>query len=200
MPLRPHLAALAFALLPAAASAGGFEAIAARAERLERLDPFLETFVGRCVDPYTKPQCEAGVAAARKAALAKTFVVRVPDATSLVRPELQGDGFVLLLTPFFDGGGLALSEGTPVKQDASGNPLVNLVPLKGTLPPGTMDLEFMSPFRTGAIELEIVFKPLKTWKLPRKDGGAAYQGVAAKLLGVRVLDARNGNEIASRAL
>jgi hypothetical protein len=195
---RPLLAALALTV-PAAASAGGFEALAARAERLERLDPFLETFVGRCADPATRRPCEQGVAAARKQALAKTFVVKVPDATSLVRPEIQGDGFVLLLTPFFDGGGLALTEGTPVKQDAAGNPLVNLVPLKGTLPPGTMELDFMSPFRTGAVELEIVFRPVKAWKLPRR-GGGSYEGVGAKLLGVRVIDGRTGNEIASRAM
>jgi hypothetical protein len=197
---RPHLAALALALLPAAASAGGFEAAAARAERLERLDPFLEAFVGHCTDPYTRPKCEAAVAAARKAALAKTFVVKVQEATALVRPEIRGEGFVLLITPFFDGGGLALTHGTPVKQDAEGNPIVKLLPLEGTLPPGTMDLEFMSPFRTGAIELEIVFRPVKVWKLPRKDGGGAYQGVAARLLAVRVLDARNGTEIAARTL
>jgi len=134
-----------------------------------------------------------------KDALAKTFVVKVPDATSLVRPELEGEGFVLLLTPFFDGGGYALTGGTPVKQDAGGNPLVSLVPLKGTLPPGTMDLEFLSPFRTGAIEVEIVFKPVKVWKLPRK-GGGSYEGVGAKLLGVRVLDGRTGREIASRTM
>jgi hypothetical protein len=199
MTVRPHLVALALALLPATGLGAGFEEVAARAERLDRLDPFLERFLGRCADPVTRRTCEDAVAAARKDALAKTFVVKVLDATSLVRPELEGEGFVLLVTPFFGGSGYALTGGTPVKQDAAGNPLVNLVPVKGTLPPGTMDLEFLSPFRTGAIEIEIVFKPVKAWKLPRK-GGGSYEGVGAKLLGVRVLDGRTGKEIASRTM
>jgi hypothetical protein len=200
MPL-PRLTALALVLVPATALAGGFEAAAAKAQRLERLDPFLEKFVGRCTDPYTRRECESGVAAFRKEAGARTFVVKMGEVTSLVRPErdASGEGYVLLLTPFFDGGGLALTSGTPTKQDAAGNPLVPLVPVPGTVPPGTMEFEFLSPFRTGAVEIEVVFKPVKVWKLPRK-GGGSFEGVGAKLVAVRILDGRTGNELGSKVL
>ena len=50
------------------------------------------------------------------------------------------------------------------------------------------------------MELEIVFTPEKTWKLKRKGEPGDLEGVAAKFLGVRILDARTGKEIASRTL
>lgn len=191
--------ALAFGLV-CPAGALDFAALAGRAEKLESLEPFLERYVGHCTDPYEKRTCEANVAAARRAVAGKTFSVRVPDAASLVRPRLEGEKFLLLVTPFVDGRGLALTHGAPARQDAQGHPLVALIPIHGTLPPGTLDLEFQGPFRTGAIELEIVFRPEKTWKLPRKGERGSIEGVAARFLGIRVLDARTGNEIASRVL
>lgn len=190
---------LAAALVAFPALGEPFDDLAARAARVDALEPFLAHYVGRCTDPYERPTCERNVAAARKTAAGKTFAVRVTDAASLVRPtELQGDRFTLLLTPFVDGGGYALTHGSPAKQDAAGRPVVALIPIKGKLPPGTMEMEFQGPFRTGAVELEIVFTPGKTWKLKRKGEPGDLEGVAAKFLGVRVLDARTGKEIASR--
>jgi hypothetical protein len=61
-------------------------------------------------------------------------------------------------------------------------------------------MEFQSPFRVGAIELEIVFRPERTWRLARKGEGGSYEGVAARFLGVRVIDARTGNPIAAKVL
>ncbi len=193
---------LALALLagPPALAADSFQALATHAERLDSLEPFLSRYVGHCTDPFERRTCEANVQAARRAVAGKTFTVRIPDAAPLVRAELQGDGFLLLVTPFVDGGGLALTHGAPARQDAEGHPLVNLIPIRGRLPPGTMDMEFQSPFRTGAIELEIVFQPVKTWRLPRKHERGEYEGVAARFIAVRVLDARTGAEIASRVL
>ncbi len=192
------IALLAALSLPAAASTD-FVALATRAERLETLEPFLARYVGHCTDVYERRACEANVAASRRAVSGKTFTVRVPDAASLVQPRLQGEKFTLLVTPFVDGGGLALSNGAPLRQDPRGNPLVGLIPISGKLPPGTMELEFQGPFRSGAIELEIVFRPERTWKLPRREGGS-YEGVAARFLAIRVLDARTGNEIAAKVL
>ncbi len=190
---------LAATLLALQARADSFDDLAAKAHRVDALEPFLARYVGRCTDVYERRTCEANVAASRRAVTGKTFTVRVSDAAPLVRPRLEGGKFVLLVTPFVDGGGLALSNGTPLRQDAHGNPLVGLIPINGRLPPGTMELEFEGPFRTGAIELEIVFRPERTWKLPRREGGS-YEGVAARFLAIRVLDARNGNEIASKVL
>jgi hypothetical protein len=192
------IALLSATALPAFAGAD-FTSVATTAERLETLEPFLTRYVGRCTDIYERRTCEANVAASRRAVTGKTFTVRVPDAAPLVQPRLQGEKFTLLVTPFVDGGGLALSNGAPLRQDAQGNPLVGLIPINGKLPPGTMELEFQGPFRSGAIELEIVFRPERTWKLPRRDGGS-YEGVAARFLAIRVLDARTGSEIASKVL
>ncbi len=184
----------------APARATAFEALASGAERLESLEPFLARYVGRCTDIYERRTCEANVAAARRAIAGKTFTVRIADAAPLVRPRLEGERFLLLVTPFVDGGGFALTHGAPARQDPEGRPLVDLIPIRGKLPPGTMDLEFQSPFRTGAIELEIVFRPERTWKLPRKHEPGNVEGVAARFLAIRVLDARTGAEIASRVL
>lgn len=186
--------------VPAAARAGGFDAAAQGAERLDGLEAFLSRYVGHCTDIYEKKRCEANVAQARKEAAAKVFTVRVTDAAGLVRAQRKGGGYVVLLTPFVDGGGLALTQGAPVRQDAAGRPVVNLVPIPAPLPDGMMEMEFESPFRTGAIELEIVFRPGKVWKLARRGEAGSYEGVAARFLAVRVLDARTGNEIAARVL
>jgi hypothetical protein len=185
---------------PSALAGERFEALATSAERLDALEPFLNRYVGHCTDVYTRATCEANVLAARRALSGKTFTVRVTDAATLVRAELQGDGFVLLVTPFVDGGGLALTHGTPARQDAAGNPLVNLIVIRGKLPPGMMDMEFQGPFRTGAIELEIVFRPEKSWKMPRRGERGLMEGVAARFMAIRVVDARTGTEIASRVL
>jgi hypothetical protein len=197
------LRTLAIALLAAAtspaAAATDFASLVTGAERLETLEPFLARYVGHCTDIYERRTCEANVAASRRAGMGKTFAGRVPDAAALVQPRLQGERFTLLVTPFVDGGGLALSNGAPLRQDPQGNPLVGLIPISGKIPSGTMELEFHGPFRTGAIELEIVYRPERTWKLPRREGGS-YEGVAARFLAIRVLDARTGNEIASKVL
>jgi hypothetical protein len=198
----PFAVPLLLAMLAAAppAAAANFEALATGAERLESLEPFLSRYVGRCTDVYTRSTCEANVAAARRALAGKTFAVRVSDAASLVRPSLEGERFLLLVTPFVDGGGYALTHGAPARQDSAGHPLIGLIPIRGKLPEGTMELEFQGPFRTGAIDLEIVFRPERTWKLPRKGEKGNLEGVAARFLAIRVLDARTGNEIASKVL
>jgi hypothetical protein len=194
-------AALVPVLLAASPALAGFDELAAKAQRVDALEPFLARYVGRCTDRYELATCQKNVAAARKEVAGKTFAVRVGDAAALVRPSLEGDRFTLLLTPFVDGGGgYALTHGAPTRQDAAGRPVVALIPLKGKLPPGTLEMEFQGPFRTGAVELEIVFTPEKTWKLKRKGEPGDLEGVAAKFLGVRILDARTGKEIASRTL
>lgn len=194
------LLTLAALLALPSARADGFDALEASAEKVDALEPFLSRFLGRCDDPYTRRACEQNLASARSAVAGKTFVVRVPDAATLVRADLANGRYVLLLTPFIDGGGRALTHGAPTGQDPAGHPRVGLIPIKGTLPPGTMDLEFQSPFRTGAVELEIVFRPERAWRLPRKGERGDYEGLAARFLGVRVVDGRTGAPIATKLL
>ena len=194
------LLALLLLATPTAARDADFESAARGAERLDGLESFLANYVGHCTDVYERQRCQANVAQARKAAAGRVFTVRVTDAAGLVRTHRKGGGFVVLLTPFVDGGGLALTHGAPIRQDAAGRPIVNLVPIPTELPDGMMDMEFESPFRTGAIELEIVFRPEKVWKLARRGEGGDYEGVAARFLAVRILDARTGAPIAAKVL
>ena len=193
-------AAIPLTLLLASPASASLDDLVAKATRVDALEPFLARYVGRCTDRYEKATCERNVAAARKEVAGKTFVVRVTDAASLVRPSLQGDSFTLLFTPFVDGGGYALTHGAPARQDAEGRPVLPLVPIHGKLPPGVLEMEFQGPFRTGAIELEIVFTPERTWKMKRKGEPGDLEGVASRFRAVRVLDARSGKEIASRAM
>jgi hypothetical protein len=194
------LLALLLLALPVAGREPDFEAAARGAERLDGLEAFLARYVGHCTDPYERQRCQANVAQIRKAAAGKSFTVRVTDAAGLVHPERKGGGYVVLLTPFVDGGGLALTNGAPTRQDAAGRPIVNLVPIPGTVPDGMMDMEWESPFRTGAIDLEIVFRPEKVWKLARRGEPGSYEGVAARFVAVRILDARTGSLIAAKVL
>jgi hypothetical protein len=200
---RPRIAlalALALSAFAPGALAASFDDVAARAQRVDALEPFLARYVGRCADPYERPTCLRNVAQARKEVSGKTFAVRIADAAALVRPTLEGDRFVLLVTPFVDGGGYGLTHGTPAKQDTAGRPVVGLIPIKGKLPPGTLQMDFQSPFRVGAVELEIVFAPEKAWKLKRKGEPGDLEGVAARFVAIRVLDGRTGKEIAARVL
>jgi hypothetical protein len=176
-----------------------FAAAAAKAERLEDLRIFLGRYIGSCTDPIERRACEANVAAFRKAAGAKSFVVRIPDAASLIRTQPKGDRVLLLLTPFIDGGGYALTRGEPTRQDAAGNPLVDLLPVEARLAPGMLEMDFLSPFRAGAIELEVVFRPDRAWKLKRRGEPGSFEGLAARFMSLRVINARDGSEIAARS-
>ncbi len=200
--MHPLRAALALALLAAAPARadGRFEALRRHAETVDSLESFLSRYVGRCTDAFERRTCEANVAASRRAVSGKVFAVRVPDAAALVRAQVRGDGFLVLVTPFVDGGGLALTNGQPTAQAPTGQPLIGLIPIQGRLPPGTMDLDFQGPFRTGAVEMEIVFRPERTWKMKRRGEAGYYEGVAARFLGLRLVDARTGSEIAARVL
>lgn len=195
------LIAFSIALLPLAARPADFEAVAHGAERVTALEPFLSRYVGRCNDVYERQKCEANVALVRRQATGHVYTVRVTDAAGLVRPERRlGGAYTILLTPFVDGGGIALTHGAPSKQDPVGHPLIDLIPIPGAVPDGMMDMEYESPFRTGAIELEIVFRLERVWRLDRRGEKGSYEGVAARFLAVRVIDARSGAALASRVM
>lgn len=195
------LAVLALPLAPGASRADErFDSLRQVAERLDSLPAFLERYVGVCKDVYARVDCERNVATARRSFAGKTLVARVADGTAeLVRARTDGARFRIELTPFIDGGGFALTHGAPLHQDAQGRPVIGLVVLSGPLPSGVGDLEFQSPFRTGNVEMEVVFEVQGTWKMKRRDGGF-YEGVRARFLALRLVDPRTGAEIASRVL
>ena len=200
--MRISIAALlaAAALSPALSRADErFTSLKQRAERLESLPGFLERFVGSCRDAFERRTCEQNVRQSRRAFEGKTLVTTV-SAAELARAEADGSHFRIVLTPFIDGGGgYALTHGEPVGQDQAGRPRIGFVILQGELKPGMGEMDFRGPFRTGFVEMEVVFRAEGTWKMRRRDGGY-YEGVRARFLGVRLLDQRTGDEIASRIL
>jgi len=192
---------LATLLLALPASADDrFDSLKTQAHRVDSLSGFLERFVGGCKDTYEKRSCEENVRVARKGLEGKLMVVSLGDRTpEIVRAEATGDHFRILVTPFIDGGGYALTHGVPAKQDSAGRPLINYIVIEGTLPAGG-ELEFQGPFRTGHVEMEVLFKPEGTWKLKRKGEPGYYQGVKARFVGLRLIDQRTGSEIAAKML
>lgn len=185
---------------PASAASERFDAVRERAESLPSLAGFLERYVGECREGPEKRTCEENVLSARRIFSGKALHARVGEVMELLRVELRGSRFRIFFTPFIDGGrGYALTHGAPTGQDAAGRPRIPFLVLEGTLPPEKTDLEFQGPFRTGNVELEVVFRPEGTWKMRRRDAGH-YQGVKARFLAVRLVDPRSGAEIASRVL
>ncbi len=185
---------------PLAATPGRFDAVKERAEPLPSLAGFLERYVGECKEGPEKRTCEENVLAARRAFGGKLLHVRIGQVMELLRLDLRGDRFRIFLTPFVDGGrGYALTHGAPTGQDATGRPRIPFLVLEGTIPPEKTDLDFQGPFRTGNVEMEVVFRPEGTWRMKRREAGH-YQGVKARFLAVRLFDPRTGAEIASRVL
>ena len=195
------LALVSLCLSPAAslASDARFDSLRGRAQRLDSLGPFLERYIGSCKDELTRYDCEQNVRAQRRGLDGHVYAASIAEQTlEIVRPQRTKAGYRFLVTPFIDGGGLALTNGEPRKQDAAGRPLIAFLVMEGALPPGMDDLALESALRTGRLELEVLFRPEGSWKLKRKGESGFYEGVKAKFLGIRLVESRSGAEIASK--
>ena len=189
------LALLAF---PALSFGSGFEALRGQAHRLSSLGPFLERYVGSCRDERTRSDCEHNVREVRRSLDHRVYAASMAEQTlDIVRPQRIQGGYRFLVTPFIDGGGIALTHGEPRRQDAAGRPLIGFLVMEGPLPAGLDEQAMESALRTGRVELEVVFRPEGTWKLKRKGERGFYEGVKARFLGLRLVDSRSGIEIAS---
>lgn len=196
---------MAALLLPGAAQAAppaAFAQLRDRAQPLASLSTFLSSFIGDCgFDPMGGNACKQKVEAFRKKALGKTYQVILDDnAQQLVQPR----GFSpsthemeFALTPYFEAAGFALTHGQPRKLNAQGSPVIPLIRMRSILADAVTPMMVDRVFRTGDVRMQIVFKPLGIWKLPRKDKrGAFVEGVKAQVLGVQLTEARTGNTIA----
>jgi hypothetical protein len=190
------------AALPQLASAsphGRYEDVASHASRLDSLGPFLERYIGSCKDEFSRADCEHNVREQRRALEHGTYAASVSEQTlEIVKVERRQGRYRFAVTPFIDGGGLALTHGQPRKQDAQGHPIIGLMFLDGALPAGMDESQLESALRTGRLELEVIFRPEGTWKLKRKGEKGFYEGVKAKFLALRLVETRSGAEIASR--
>lgn len=197
--MRTTLALAALLLAPAFAAADAWDEAGRKATKLPTLRDFLEKYVGSCrsADPAELRDCEANVGKERRKLEGKRYVVEVPDAAPLVQFRGCGDdGCRFDVVPFVDGGGgFALSRGKPKGQDKKGNPILDLVVVKGAADPD--DAERAA--RTGMLGLELVFEPTGTFQLPRP-GGGKMEGVQAKWVALRVTNVRTGATLAVKSL
>jgi hypothetical protein len=176
-----------------------FDSLRDRAHRLDSLGPFLEKYVGSCKDELARLDCEHNVREQRRGLDRRVYAANIAEQTlEIVRSQRTSGGYRFLITPFIDGGGLALTNGEPRRQDAAGRPLIAFLVLDGALPAGMDDIALESALRTGRLELEVLFRPEGTWKLKRKGEGGFYEGVKARFLAIRLVESRSGAEIASR--
>jgi hypothetical protein len=189
--------ALAFAEAPR-----GFVQLRDRAQPLESLSSFLSKFVGDCgSDVLARQDCLKKVDAFRKQSIGKSYyLILDDDAQQLVQPR----GFSphthqmeFALTPFFESAGLALTQGQPGKLDAEGRPVIPLIRMVSILNDSLMPMDVDRVFRTGNVRMQIIFKPLGVWKLPKRDRHGYVEGVKAQLQGVRLSEARSGGEVAT---
>lgn len=201
MTLRRAALLLTLSAAPALALAtdSRFDALRGRAQRLDSLGPFLERYIGSCKDDLTRYDCEHNVREQRRGLDRQVYAASIAEQTlDIVRPQRTAGGYRFFITPFIDGGGLALTNGEPRKQDAAGRPLIAFVVMDGALPDGMDELSFESSLRTGRLELEVLFRPEGTWKLKRKGERGFYEGVKARFLAIRLVESRSGAEIASK--
>ncbi|HTP28720.1 MAG TPA: DUF6066 family protein [Anaeromyxobacteraceae bacterium] len=183
------------------ASDDRFQSLRDGAHRLDNLSSFLERYLGSCKDEQTRSECERELRSLRRNLDREIYLTSIAEQTlEIVRPERVHGGYRFVVTPFIDGGGIALTHGAPRRQDAAGRPLIDFVVLDGKLPPGMDEMALESALRTGRLELEIVFRPEGIWRLKRKGQPGFYEGVKSRFLGLRLLDSRSGAQIASKVL
>jgi hypothetical protein len=150
------------------------------------LGSFLERFVGDC---GSSKECAARAKAFRAQNSKKKFylVVGEESVVQVSSGPKNGSSQTLHLLPFFAAGNFALTEGAPRKTDGQGNPILPYLTVK--VPRGENDVDWL--IRSRRLRLQVVFAPEEVWALPSKRGGKAV-GVRAKILGIRVEEARSG--------
>ncbi len=198
---------LAFVLVgiaPSARSADdAWAKVRDKATPLEGLSAFLERYVGACADPFSRAECLSNAKRAREEMEGKLYYLILDDrAASMIRPaafDIRESQYRLDLTPYFEAGGRALTDGVPRSQDDQGRPRMPLTPIWAKLPLGSTPMDLERLFRTGNVKVHLVFKPFGVWKMARKDNKKeSIEGVKAKFVAVRLTDARSGDEIALR--
>ena len=195
------IAPLAFALGTTSAFATPpetrFERLATEAQRLESLGPFLERYVGSCTDAFTRDECQRNVRSTRRSLDGRLYAATIGERTmEIVRAERTRSGWRFVVTPFIDGGGLALTNGEP-RGDAQGRPRIGYLVLEGAAE-GMDEMALEAALRTGRVELEVLFRPEGTWKMKRRGEPGFYEGVKARFLAMRLVETRSGQQIAAR--
>ncbi|MFN7133262.1 MAG: DUF6066 family protein [Myxococcales bacterium] len=170
-----------------------------RSKPLPGMTAFLDKYVGDCGASEERQACSANVKKTRAEMEGNTYYVILGEASaSLLKPAGFNPAtreFRIDLTPFFEGGGRALTDGAPKGQDAQGRPRIPLMTLVSKLPDDWTPMDMDRLLRTGNVKIHLVFQPQGVWSLPGK-GGDRLEGVKAKLLAVRLTNRQTGDELA----
>ena len=176
-----------------------FASLRDAAQPVESLSAFLSRFVGTCTDIEERATCLANAKKSRNELANKSFYVILDrDSARMFRGGTFNPAnreYTIEMTPFFEAGGLGLTNGEPKGQDSEGRPRIQIEPIHMTLPVDVMPMDMERMLRTQNIKIHLVFKALGTWSLPGKSG-AKLEGVKSKFQAVRLTYARNGDEVA----
>jgi hypothetical protein len=176
MPVKRFTLFLGLLPLLAWAEDARFDALKAQAQSFDGgLAGFLEEYTGDCGDATNTSVCRQKAETFQKNVNGKLFYALVrADAASMVAfapAGPAGGDFTVLVTPFFPGGAHALTNQTPKKTDARGNPLFPQLTLPGVLPEGETVESVERLFRRRDVRVELLFFPEGFWALPHKTGG-----------------------------
>jgi hypothetical protein len=169
-----------------------------QAEALASLSSFVEKYVGDCGPKMIASGCEKNSAVFRRGATGKKFYMIVTEESSgvlsLGDANLKAGTFVLNMTPFFSASNIGLSQGTPTKTDANGNPLLPFLKIESKMPEN-WDMGMVARQTSArAFRIQIVFTPEGVWTLPKRGGGAIH-GIKAKFDAVLVQVGRTGEHV-----
>jgi hypothetical protein len=177
-----------------------FASLRDQARPLDSLTHFLDRYIGECNDFTLKDACLANAKKARAELDGKTFyLILDEEAGKMLKPgaynpskgELRID-----VTPFFEGGGRALTYGTPKRIDAEGNVYMPTLPVFAKLDAGWTPMDLDRQIRNRRIRIQVVFKTEGVWSLRVKERSGTVEGVAARFLGLRLTHVRSGDEVA----
>jgi hypothetical protein len=190
-------------VLPTVAEAEAPKAFAKlrdQSQAVESLSAFLQRYVGSCTDIEERVACLANAKKARSEYTGKLFyVILDSDAGKMLKGGSFNPGnrdYVIEMTPFFEGAGLALTNGAPKGVDSQGRPRIQIEPVTTKLPADWLPMDMERLLGTHGLKIHLIFRPLGLWSLPGKDG--KLEGAQAKFVAVRFTNARTGDEVALR--
>ncbi len=189
------LAALAPALALADADPR-FQALRDSAEPVGGLGQFLDKYIGECATAGgIDGECRQNASAFRqKMRGKKLYMIVTEESAGMLSPgdyDVRRGEYSINVTPFFGAGGYGLTQGTPKRTDANGNPVMPLMTVRGETKDGWSPMRFQRLFSSRELRLQVVFTPQDVWTLPKKGGGKIY-GVRAKIEGILVTIGRTG--------
>jgi len=189
---------VAILLLPTLALADvnpRFAKLRDQAEPLGGLAAFLDSYIGECSGFFVSPTCRSEAEAFRKRYEGKKlYMIIREEAAAMLAPgpyQPKAGNYTIQVTPSFPGGAYNLTGGIPTQADAQGQPVLSLIQIEGTTPPGWNAQEFLRLFSERHLRAQVVFTPKGVWSLEGPDGSKRY-GVDAQLDAILLTDGRTG--------